>query len=220
MVSSPATPASAPAWCGDRSAKYQAIKEPPLKDDFDEWRARVICYAFSLPPTAFTKQVNRNTAETAQEAALEEGLAPLMLWVKRLIDGIVQRRMGHPDLEFAWADVRPIDPAEQAEILDKYVRNGTVSINEARNQLGMPAFLTLAVVASPNLSAAPGKLVDQFVGSLGRYLDAKLNEVAVRNIDRLAFTDFSSLFTFLIKLKEIQLARGLRMISLCQNTHP
>jgi hypothetical protein len=34
-----------------------------LKDDFDEWLARVICFAFSLPPTAFTKQVNRNTAE-------------------------------------------------------------------------------------------------------------------------------------------------------------
>jgi hypothetical protein len=73
----------------------------------------VICYAFSLPPTAFTKQVNRNTAETAQEAALEEGLAPLMGWAKRLIDGIIQRRMGHKDPEFAWSDVNPVDPKER-----------------------------------------------------------------------------------------------------------
>jgi len=28
---------------GPEGAKYQSIKEPPLKDDFDEWRARVIC---------------------------------------------------------------------------------------------------------------------------------------------------------------------------------
>jgi len=25
----------------------------PLKDDFDEWLARVVCFAFSVPPTAF-----------------------------------------------------------------------------------------------------------------------------------------------------------------------
>jgi len=68
---------------GPSGVKYQAFKEAPYKDDFDEWLARIVCYAFSLPPTAFTPQVNRATAETAQEAALEEGLAPLMGWVKR-----------------------------------------------------------------------------------------------------------------------------------------
>ncbi|HLY44492.1 MAG TPA: hypothetical protein VKQ73_02840, partial [Stellaceae bacterium] len=37
--------------------KYQALAEAPYKDEFDEWLARIICYAFSLPATAFTKQV-------------------------------------------------------------------------------------------------------------------------------------------------------------------
>jgi len=122
---------------GPQGAKYQSIKEPPLKDDFDEWRARVICFAFSLPPTAFTRQVNRATAETAQEAALEEGLAPLMTWVKRLIDGVIQRRMGHPDLEFAWADVKPIDPTDQANMLVELFGAGLNTLNEARDQLGL-----------------------------------------------------------------------------------
>ena len=71
---------------GPSGVKYQAFKEAPYKDDFDEWLARIVCYAFSLPPTAFTPQVNRATAQTAQEAALEEGLAPLMGWVKRLVE--------------------------------------------------------------------------------------------------------------------------------------
>jgi HK97 family phage portal protein len=121
---------------GPSGAKYQPFKEAPYKDEFDEWLARIVCYAFSLPPSAFTRQVNRATAETAQEAALAEGLAPLMGWVKRLADHVIQDRMGHADLEFAWADPRPADPAEQAKMLDIYVRDGIYTINEARDILG------------------------------------------------------------------------------------
>ena len=134
----PATPRRARGWCGRRAAsQYQAFKEAPYKDEFDEWLARIVCYAFSLPPTAFTRQVNRATAETAQEAALAEGLAPLMGWVKRLVDHVIQDRMGQPDLEFAWVDLRPADPAEQAKMLDTYVRNGVYTVNEARDLLGL-----------------------------------------------------------------------------------
>ncbi len=95
-----------------------------------------MCYAFSLPPSAFTRQINRATAETTQEAALAEGLAPLMGWVKRLADHVIQDRMGHADLEFAWVDLRPADPAEQAKMLDLYVRDGIYTVNEARGILG------------------------------------------------------------------------------------
>jgi HK97 family phage portal protein len=135
---------------GPSGAKYQAFKEAPYKDDFDEWLARIVCYAFSLPPTAFTPQVNRATAQTTQEAALEEGLAPLMGWVKRLVDSVIQKRMGHSDLEFAWSDVRPTDPRDQSVILSSYVKDGIFTLNEARDVLGLdpveggdaPMFLT------------------------------------------------------------------------------
>ncbi len=135
---------------GPSGAKYQAFKEAPYKDDFDEWLARIVCYAFSLPPTAFTPQVNRATAQTAQESAAEEGLAPLIGWVKRFVDDVIQSRMGHIDLEFAWADVRPTDPKDQAMILGSYVKEGIYALNEARAILGLgpvkggdePVFLT------------------------------------------------------------------------------
>src|SRR6185312_4311408 len=57
-------------------------REAPLKADFAEWLARVVTYAFGLPSTQFTKQANRTTSDTLQEAAEEEGLAPLKAWVK------------------------------------------------------------------------------------------------------------------------------------------
>jgi hypothetical protein len=122
---------------GPAGSKYQPFKEAPIKDEFDEWLARIITFAFSLPPTAFVKQVNRATAETAQETALEEGLAPLMGWVKRMVDTVIQDRMGQEDLEFSWSDVRPVDAQEQSVILGNYVKDGIYTLNEARDQLGM-----------------------------------------------------------------------------------
>jgi HK97 family phage portal protein len=121
---------------GPAGAKYQAFKEAPYKDDLDEWLARVVCYAFSLPPTAFVRQVNRATADTAQEAALSEGLGPLLSWVKHLADEVMQRCMGHDDLEFVWADQKPINALEQAQVLQIYVKEGIKTRNEARNLLG------------------------------------------------------------------------------------
>jgi hypothetical protein len=59
-----------------------------------------------------------------------------MGWVKRLADHVIQDRMGEADLEFAWLDLRPIEPKEQAEILALYVKEGIKTRNEARDLLG------------------------------------------------------------------------------------
>ncbi|HTV88002.1 MAG TPA: phage portal protein [Stellaceae bacterium] len=122
---------------GPGGTKYQPFKEAPYKDQFDEWLARIVCYAFSLPPTAFVQQMNRATADAAQDAALAEGLAPLKGWVKRLADHVIQDRLGHADLEFAWLEERAADPAEQAKTLDLYVRDDIYTVNEARDILGL-----------------------------------------------------------------------------------
>src|SRR5882724_6129727 len=86
----------------------------------------------------------------AHDTALEEGLAPLMGWVKRLVDSVIQNRMGHRDLEFAWSGTRPTDPKGQAAALTSYVKEGIYTVNEARSILALdpieggdePMFLT------------------------------------------------------------------------------
>jgi hypothetical protein len=117
--------------------KLQSTKEPALKDQTDEWLARVACYAFSVSPLPFVAHLNRATAESAHDQALEEGLAPLQSWVKRLVDRVIAEELGAPRLEFAWADEREQDPAKAATIDDAYVRAGIKSINEARAGLGL-----------------------------------------------------------------------------------
>ncbi|WP_284244928.1 phage portal protein [Methylobacterium haplocladii] len=119
-----------------KDTKYQAFKDAPIKDEFDEWLARIVCFAFSLPPTPFVKQVNRATSDNDAEQSEEQGLAPLLLWAKRMLDSVVQDDLGHPDLEFEWNPAREIDPKVQAEIDDKNLRNGSETIDEVRERRG------------------------------------------------------------------------------------
>jgi hypothetical protein len=103
----------------------------------DEWLARVICFAFSVAPTPFVRDSNRATAQTTRAQALTEGLTPLLRWAKRLLDDVIGRHLGFPDLEFAWNDEKDDDPAEQARINDTYVRAGIKSVDEVRTELGL-----------------------------------------------------------------------------------
>lgn len=117
-------------------ARPTFTKDPILKNEFDEWLARVCCYALSIPPTAFVRQSNRSTAETAKAAATEEGLAPLMLWATQMINYIIQVCLGEDDLEFTWADEPDHDEDAQSKIMDRDLRNGSRTINEVRAARG------------------------------------------------------------------------------------
>lgn len=142
---------------GDTAARRQATfipdgskpfdtKDAVLKDEFDEWLVRVVCFAFSVAPTPFIKQINRATAETAQESATSEGLFPLMQWIKDLMDLIIWKYFGWRDLEFGWDEEDEVDPEVQAKIDDLNIRNGSKSIDEIRvkrgdTPIGMPQMI-------------------------------------------------------------------------------
>ena len=112
-------------------------RQPPLKDQYDEWLARVICYAFSVPATPFVSQVNRATSETMRLQATQEGLVPLKNWVKSALDEVIQVSMGEPGLEFVWVGDDAIDPLQQAQTLNILVSAGIKTREEARAELGL-----------------------------------------------------------------------------------
>ncbi len=62
---------------GGVAKTFIQTKEPELKGPFDEWLARIVCFAFSISPQALAQTMNRATAETQKELAEEEGLVPL-----------------------------------------------------------------------------------------------------------------------------------------------
>lgn len=117
--------------------QFHDTKEVLLKDEMDEWLARVVCFAFSLNPQAFVKQMNRATSEVAQDASIKEGLEGSKIFVKRLIDFIIATVFKNPDLIFEWEALRDIDPLQQAQIDEIYLRNGVDTEDEVRARRGL-----------------------------------------------------------------------------------
>jgi hypothetical protein len=112
------------------------MKEADLKNPIDEWFARVVCYCFSVSPQPFIAQINRATAETAAEMALEEGLAPLQEWVKDAADEGLERG-GYNLVEFAWEEEVAVQPREQAEIDEILGRAAIKRRSEIRAERGL-----------------------------------------------------------------------------------
>jgi hypothetical protein len=115
-------------------------KEGLLKDEYDEWLTRIICFAFSISTQGFMENMNRATAETAKELAIEEGLAPIMQWVKNLVDYIIWKYFGYTDIQLSWSDEKDPDPLQQAQVNQIYLAAGVKLANEVREEIGLDAF--------------------------------------------------------------------------------
>jgi HK97 family phage portal protein len=116
---------------------YIPTKETELFGKAEEWLARVICFAFSISPQPFIQQMNRATAESSAETAELEGLGPILLWIKGLVDGVIMDEFGFSDVMFAWDMDVEVDPSKRAAMLDKLTSAGIMSINESRVALGL-----------------------------------------------------------------------------------
>jgi SPP1 gp7 family putative phage head morphogenesis protein len=116
----------------------QFTKDALLKDDFDEWLARIVCFAFSIAPTPFIKAARSGEAQkSSHDSALEEGLAPLQMWVKNMMDRLLAEDFQSPDLEFVWFDDTAADPLVLMQVNTGYVTAGLKSRNEVRSELGL-----------------------------------------------------------------------------------
>jgi len=138
---------------GDTAAKVVQTKEPQHKDDFDEWLARIICFAFSVPPQWAVKLMNRATADNQSAQSEEEGLEPTKEWVKDLVDEIIADEFSSPDLELHWLD-EDADPADLEAKLEGRVKLGAVTLNEMRDRLGLDPYANAAADRPMVLTAA------------------------------------------------------------------
>lgn len=138
---------------GGIAKSFVQTKEPELKTVFDDWLARIVCFAFSVSPQALVPQMNRATAQVQKTLAEEEGLAPVLAWVKALIDDIIVNEFDASDLEFSWTPTETIDPQAQEQMLASYTSRGILTLNEARAVLGRDPLVDKAADAPMALTA-------------------------------------------------------------------
>lgn len=119
-------------------SNFTQLKEPELKNVYDDYIARILCFAIGISPQPFVSAMNRATAETAKESSQQEGRAPIENAIKNVINRIIQgpQYFGYTDLEFGWIENEDPDLKEQADILKIYVDAGIISRDAAREKLG------------------------------------------------------------------------------------
>jgi hypothetical protein len=116
--------------------KILETKAGQLKDEYDEWLARIVCFAFSIAPTPFIKTQNRATSDTSADAAKDEGLVPLMAWVKDTMTDVIQRYFQAPDLCFDWVKEADNDPLIAAQVAQIYLAGKVLTPDEVRQDMG------------------------------------------------------------------------------------
>jgi len=114
-------------------------KDAVLKDEYDEWLARIVCFAFSISPSALIKQVNRASGEQMADTAKEEGLMPLLRFIESHMTTLVQRFLSATGLRFQFKVVNRVDPKAQAEIHKIYGDLEALTPDEIREDLDRDA---------------------------------------------------------------------------------
>jgi hypothetical protein len=125
---------------GGSEFNLKETKQPPLKDQYDEWLARIICWALSVAVSPLVSQVNRATGETMRIQATEEGLFPGLLWTASFLNRIIEHYFQAPDLEFAWETIGKEDPLKLAQRDQIDVNTGIRTIDEVREDRGQEGY--------------------------------------------------------------------------------
>ena len=114
------------------------LKEPEQKNVYDDYIARILCFAMGISPQPFISQVNRATAETQEESSEKSGQQPIENSICAVINRIIQGEQffNYPDLEFSFDTAEDPDPKLQSEILIGHVKEGIITRDAAREKLG------------------------------------------------------------------------------------
>lgn len=149
-------------WVPTDASKIKELKQPDHKNEFEEWLARLVCFAFSITPSQLIRDMNRATADTNKEIATEDGTMPLLRFVKTQMDKIIQRRLGFPLIEFAWSFGDTLNAVQQATVHGTYIDKKVLTPDEVREDLGRKPMTPAereaafpAPVLPPMMGAAP-----------------------------------------------------------------
>ena len=107
-------------------------KEPLLTDGTDDLLIRYIAFSYGTAAQRLSRPMNRASAGEAQESAEEEGTKPVASYVKSVMDGIIQYKMGLYDYEIAFDLGRENDVVKAAQAATMRTEGALQTPNESR----------------------------------------------------------------------------------------
>ena len=126
----------AQGYAPDGKDAIHQFKEPELADNYDDLHIRKIAAGYGVSAQRLLKTQNRATAQSNQEAAEEEGIAPYLGWYAGVVNEILQVKMGYDKYEFVYDTSRDPDPGKQSDMDKQDVAGGVETINGARLRRG------------------------------------------------------------------------------------
>src|SRR5271165_5158452 len=124
--------------------RFGAGTDADLRLAWQEFLMRIIADAFDLPAVflGLEQDVNRATAAEMSEMAFRSAIVPTArLVAEHLTRDAIAKRLGWTDLEFVFTDVDARDEMEQAQIDEILLRNGVLTVSEARRARGLAEIL-------------------------------------------------------------------------------
>jgi len=131
-------PGLEPAQLHDGQEKY--------RPDYDMHLIKLVCSHFGVPPTelGFSETKGLGSAGFSEGQAsinYKIGLVPDAKWWARLLTRISQTHLGMPrELEFRFLGIDEEDERDADAIAEARVRSGRMTLNEARDVLGLPRY--------------------------------------------------------------------------------
>ena len=102
---------------------------------FDQWLARIICARFNVSPIPYVSQINRAVGEEMEEASRDEGLVPMMNYLKQWFNDVIETCLEKPFLQFRWNPGQNYDKDDSS--MDASLQeHGALFIDDLRQKQG------------------------------------------------------------------------------------
>jgi hypothetical protein len=126
---------------------YPQNMDAKFSSDLDLHLIRLICAAFSVLPTSLGFTPNHGMGgmggsghqQGESDSQLERGTKPTAQWITDLINELSVNYLGMPpELSFKFHGIDEEDETKSAALLEGYLGNALMTVNEGRDQLNLP----------------------------------------------------------------------------------
>lgn len=113
--------------------------------EYQNWLAKLMCAAYGLT----AQDINLGErggmgggkeAETDKELSEGKGYTSTLELIKEQVNLIIEDDFEFPDIEFDWVADDTLDEVELGTVVDQRLKNGTMTLNEARDKFGEKRF--------------------------------------------------------------------------------